>query len=361
MKIAIFASIWAQNLWDELILKNEIKLLEKRYSEKAKFYVFSYDKKNPFFKQNNIKYFNFFPNWIRNPFNFFSNLLSFLNLLLVVIRSDLIVIWWWWIIYDNELQSNKNPLDSWIFRRRLFRFFLKKVYFFRVWINIINFNNDINYFWKESLDERQIIVKNNLKKVKKIFSWSYEIEVRDTYSFELLKNIWINSVIKEDPVFYDRWEFINTKFIIWSVSSYYFDKNIFDNFDLLWKKIWLAIRAWYFFQQSNISSRMEEWKVRELINFLVSKWASVVLLPHSFHEFDEIANDFLFLTKFVWEEWVSIKENMLWVYDTYKNKEIDICISMRLHSIILSHVYEIPFIALSYSTKTDEVLKKLKK
>jgi polysaccharide pyruvyl transferase WcaK-like protein len=52
---------------------------------------------------------------------------------------------------------------------------------------------------------------------------------------------------------------------------------------------------------------------------------------------------------------------MMEVYDAYKNKEIDICIAMRLHSIILSHVYEIPFIGLSYSTKTDEVLNELKK
>jgi hypothetical protein len=75
-----------------LILKNEIKLLEEKYSEKTKFYVFSYDKKNPFLKQKNIKYFNYFPNGIKNPLNFFSNLISFINLLLIVIRSNLIVV-----------------------------------------------------------------------------------------------------------------------------------------------------------------------------------------------------------------------------------------------------------------------------
>ena len=48
------------------------------------------------------------------------------------------------------------------------------------------------------------------------------------------------------------------------------------------------------------------------------------------------------------------------VYDVYKNKEIDICFSMRLHSIILSHVYEIPFVWISYTKKTDEVLDLLK-
>lgn len=49
------------------------------------------------------------------------------------------------------------------------------------------------------------------------------------------------------------------------------------------------------------------------------------------------------------------------VYEVYTGKQIDICIAMRLHSIILSYVYGIQIIALSYSQKTDQVLKKLSK
>lgn len=341
MKISIFASIWAQNLWDELILKNEIKLLKKEYWEDTRFRVFTYDKKNPFFLDDNVVYSEYFPIWIRKKRNIFRNLVNFFVFLFTTIRADLIVIWWGWIIYDEEVQSTKNPLDSWIFRRRFFRLFFKKVQFFRVWINI---KNEIN-----------------LKKVKKIFKNSYKIEVRDNYSFELLKSLWIRSTIEKDPVFYDAWDLVTKKSIIWTVSSYFFDKTLFTDFDLSWKKIGLAIRAWYFVEKSNISSRMEEWRIREVINYLVWEWAQVVLLPHSFHDSDDLANDFLFLTNFVWETWVSIKQDLNEVYEVYKNKEIDICVAMRLHSIILSHVYEIPFIWLSYSTKTDEVLNELKK
>ncbi len=341
MKISIFASIWAQNLWDELILKNEIKLLKKEYWEDTRFRVFTYDKKNPFFIDDNIVYSEYFPIGIRKKRNILRNLVNFFIFLFSTIRADLIVIWWGWIIYDEEVQSTKNPLDSWIFRRRFFRIFFKKVYFFRVWINI---KNEIN-----------------LKKVKKIFKNSHKIEVRDNYSFELLKSLWINSTIEKDPVFYDAWELVTKKSIIWTVSSYFFDKTLFSDFDLSWKKIGLAIRAWYFVEKSNVSVRMEEWRIREVINYLVWEWAQVVLLPHSFHDSDDLANDFLFLINFVWEEGVSIKQDMNEVYEAYKNKEIDICIAMRLHSIILSHVYEIPFIGLSYSTKTDEVLNELKK
>jgi polysaccharide pyruvyl transferase WcaK-like protein len=46
-------------------------------------------------------------------------------------------------------------------------------------------------------------------------------------------------------------------------------------------------------------------------------------------------------------------------YEIYTKKKIDINLAMRLHSIILSHVYSIPYIAISYSKKTDEITKKL--
>ena len=74
---------------------------------------------------------------------------------------------------------------------------------------------------------------------------------------------------------------------------------------------------------------------------------------------------YIYITDFFFTSCPSIcpkvTKEMLKVYDAYKNKEIDICIAMRLHSIILSHVYEIPFVWVSYSTKTDEVLNELKK
>lgn len=299
-------------------------------------------KKNPFFLKDNIFYYNYFPIWIKKPINFFKNFISFLNFLKIIIISDLIILGWWWIIYDNEVQKNKSPLDSWLFRIRFFNFFRKKYNFFRVWINIKN--------------------ESNLIKVKKIFKKSNKIEVRDHFSKELLLNLWIKSILKKDPVFFDDWENITQKkSLIWSISSYDFNKSIFDKFDLNWKKIWLALRQGYFVKKSNISSRMEEGRIREIINYLVHKWARVILLPHSFNPYDDIANDFMFLTNFVWEKWVDIKHNMSEVYNTYKNKEIDLCVSMRLHSIILSHVYEIPFLWISYSNKTDEILKQLSK
>jgi polysaccharide pyruvyl transferase WcaK-like protein len=41
---------------------------------------------------------------------------------------------------------------------------------------------------------------------------------------------------------------------------------------------------------------------------------------------------------------VSITKNMLDTYEAYTEKKVDIILAQRLHSIILSQVYEIPFV-----------------
>ena len=50
---------------------------------------------------------------------------------------------------------------------------------------------------------------------------------------------------------------------------------------------------------------------------------------------------------------------MMEVYDAYKNKEIDICIAMRLHSLIYAATQEVPMVGLSYDPKVDGILKSL--
>ncbi len=105
-----------------------------------------------------------------------------------------------------------------------------------------------------------------------------------------------------------------------------------------------------------MSERMEEGKIRELILYIQKQGGKVVLLPHSFHKTDEKANDATFLQKFVIDG-VEIKQSMKEVYEVYMNDEIDLCIAMRLHSMVLCEVYQIPYFALSYSLKTENVMK----
>lgn len=352
MKISIFASIWSQNLWDELILKNEIKLLENEYWSNTQFFVFSYDFKNPFFKKDNVKYIEYFPFWIKNSKNIFRNIFNLFSFLNIISGSNLIIIWWGWIIYDTEKQINKNPLDQWVFRTRVFRFFRKKFEFFAVWINIKN--------------------KINLEKVKKIFKKASKISVRDKYSLSLLKDLWIKSNLVIDPVFYDNYSTFEKSFtlnneqksvLIKKVNSSIFNFKNLEGINFEWKTVWIAFRRWYLNNtDAKLTNRIEEWKINEIINYIFKNWWKIILLPHSFHQTDIMANDFLFLKNFLRDDDnLSICESMEEVYDIYVSKKIDICLAMRLHSIILSQVYQIPFIWVSYSTKTDEVLNFIEK
>ncbi len=336
-KISIFAAIWSQNLWDELILKNEINLLKHEFGEKTKFFVFTYDKTDIFFTDKNVKYKEYFPIWIKDKKNIFRNIFNFFSLLNTIRKSDYIVVWWGWIIFDKENQSTRNPLDLWIFRTKIFRFFRKKIYFFRLWIDIRE--------------------EKNLKKLKKIFKKYYKLAVRDKNSQNILEKIWVKAKVSIDPVFYDDGvKYFKKDFCVKKVKSFDFSYKDLEEFDFYQKIVWVSLRSGYLEPKSNISERLEEWKVREIITFLQKKWAKVVLLPHSFHKTDIKANDFEFLKKFV-KDWVEIKQNLQEVYDIYKNKKIDFCIAMRLHSMILSQVYEIEYLWVSYSLKTEEALK----
>lgn len=351
MLISIFASIWCQNLWDELILKNEILELEKEYSTidkkgqtiRPKFIVFSYDRKNPFYTADNVSYKSYFPIWIRKKRNILKNLFWFLGFLHHSSRSDLIVIWGGGIFYDSEKQVTQNPLAGWNFRSKIFRFFRLSVEMYGVWIDI---------------------EKNSNKKIlEQICRWVSRISVRDKKSYDTLSGLNIPSKIITDPVFSDNKNYLDDgSYMIKQVNSLDFTYNDITKFNLEGKRIGLALRQWYLAPEGNMQERMEEGKINELLNYLLAQWAQIILLPHSFHKTDDQANDYLFLKKFLrpWRA-ISIRNSMQDVYEQYTLANMDLCIAMRLHSIILSQVYEIPYVAVSYSKKTDEILKSINK
>jgi len=333
MNISIFAAIWAQNLWDELILKNEINLLRWEFWDEAQFRVASYDAENPVFDIQNTSYFEYFPLWLKKPKNILRNIRNFLKFVRVVAWSNIVVIGGGWIIYDSELQSVNNPLNQWIFRVKIARFFRKKIYFYAIWIDIKQ--------------------QKNKDKLQKIFSKAYKIKVRDAKSGEQLQELWIGSEVVDDPVmseYVEKWK------MLWKHSSKSFKLKVFESYDFQWKKVWLALRSWYIGASGD--SRVEKLLVEELCNFIESRWWEIVFLPHSIHPTDEKADDYRFMSNFLTRN-RSIEKSLWDVYRVYQNKEIDIMISMRLHSIILSYVYGIDQIVLSYSQKTDEAIKKL--
>ena len=79
----------------------------------------------------------------------------------------------------------------------------------------------------------------------------------------------------------------------------------------------------------------------------------VLLLPHSLHPIDERAHDGYYLQKFLFPG-VKITQSIEQTLAAYP--ACDVIIGMRLHSIILSLVYDIPLVALSYGKKTQALL-----
>lgn len=322
MNISIFLSCWQQNLWDELILKNEIKLLKKEYWENTLFTVFTYDLKDDFLQDNSIKYIEYFPISIKQPKNIIRNIKNFYNFLYQVYKSDLIVVWWWWIFYENEVSTVSNPLNMWYIRLIFFKIFLKKVLFYWVSIEI----------WEKS---------KNLYKIKKIFSLWDDIRVRNEYSFLLLQKIWIRSKLIDDPVFYDAWDNYIKKSPIFSIDCKNIDLSFLTKIDFYGKTIWIAFRKWY----------LEDDILEKICENIIQKWWKIILLPHSFHKTNIESNDEFYLKKILKNN-ITITSNMAETYELYKQKKIDLSLSMRLHSMILSQVYDIDYIKFSYSYKT---------
>ena len=353
MNITIFASIGSGNLGDELILKNEIQLLREEFWEDTQFRVASYDIKNPFFEDEGIFYFEYFPIAFRNPKNILKNTKNLLAFLRNIIWSDIVVIWGGWIIYDSEKQSNSNPLNQWIMRSSIARVFRKKLYFYALGIDIKD--------------------PKNSHKLQSIFQNAWKITVRDTKSQKQLTEMWIESELVEDPVMSERshsqsfpskrreggkallFDPKDRGDVLWTHSSKIFQISDLKNYNLSGKKIGLALRKWYFSEYS----KKENTLIEELCQYLESCGSKVIFLPHSFHSQDLLANDYDFLNQFMTET-REIKQSMQEVYSSYTHKLTHLNITMRLHSIILSYVYDVDQIALSYSAKTDETLKKLR-
>lgn len=321
-------SVWCQNLWDELILKNEIKLLKEKYWNDTKFKVFTYDLNDIFYIDENVVYLEYFPIWIKKLSNLLRNLKNYYNFIKTIKWADKIVIGWGWIMFDNEIWRISNPLNQWLFRTEIIKIFKKEIIIF--WVSI-----DIKY-------------KKNLWKIKKIFSSAKEIFVRDEASFNLLESLWIKSEIILDPVFLDNGkiglENYKKNYLLKKIDARKFSLEDIKDINFSGKIVWLALRSWYL--------NNEKILINEIIDFILNSGWKVILLPHSFHTVNNLSNDLKFLTQFI-KPWVDISISMNETYDIYKEKKIDFCLSMRLHSMILSQVYSIEFIAIKYAKKWD--------
>lgn len=332
MNIVIFMAIGCGNIGDELILKNEVKLFQQKYPD-ASFQIATYDLDDIFVFGEHISYFEYFPIGLKNPKNIWRNIKNAFLSIKNVFWADLVVFGGGGILFDNESWAFSNPLYQILMRKKIAEWLGKKIEFFRVSVDIAQ--------------------EKNYPLLQKILSHA-KVSVRDRVSGEFLSQLWVESSVEYDPVFFDNGaqgiQNYHKNFCLKKIQASDFEIEELGNYDFSWKKVWLALRKWYLSQDEE----REYQKIQALISFLLKQNANIVLLPHSFHKQDLHANDAIFLQQFV-REGVTLAQSGEETYENYAKKKIDVCVSMRLHSMILSQVYGIDFFALSYAKKTQNI------
>jgi polysaccharide pyruvyl transferase WcaK-like protein len=254
------------------------------------------------------------------------NIKAYFKMISVLKKSDEVIFWGGGIIYDNEVNIGINPLSMRFFRARITKMLWCKLKSYAIWINIKN--------------------EENYSKLKAIFSLFDEITVRDLASQKHLKKVWIESKIIKDPVFSENNE--KSKILQKLEANNFEARSI--NYELFKDKtVWIAVRDWF--------AKKDE--IEKMIKTLSQNVKKIIIIPFSFHKNSIKENDYLFLQEISEKYWIEITKNISDSYKICKNKEIDIMIGMRLHSIILSYVYWINLVTISYSSKTEEIIKTL--
>ncbi len=305
MKILLFTATGAENLGDELIALCEVQYLQKIYPD-IQITLFSHDvqRTRRFLLSQNLSETNliiqeYFPNALRKkPLN---NILLLWQTITAIKQCQQIYIGGGGILYSKN-EEGHSPLRLWSLRARLAKFFKKPITYLSIGVST-------------GADELRPFGH-------RLFSGT-KITVRDEESKETLHKIWFDPQILPDPVLSytpEKWE--NTK------------------------TVWIALRKWF------ISDEI----IVEIIKKLIAEWYEILLLPHSLHPSDEASHDGYYLQNFLLPG-VSTTQTIEQTLAGYK--KCHIILSMRLHSMILSAVYHIPFIGLSYSKKTKNLLQDL--
>ena len=306
-RITVLTANGQGNLGDELILLSEQALLE-RLCPNAEYTVFTYNRSASMLRQSEkIRFVPYFPNNIkRHPLK---NVWYFLRNVFAIAVSDRLVVGGGGLLYDDEKgQSFKKLLQQWKLRIAIARFFRVKTVFLCLGISV---------------------KKENAPLLKPLFAGkNVVVSVRDEKSRKTLAEIGIKSQVIADPVF--AWE----------------PERLPDKRRAGTKTVGIALRRGYLLNETQT--------VEALIRGIIKKGYRAVLLPHSFHKTDADADDFTFLQPFAQKTGAEICGDMQSVLAEYA--KLDFVIAMRLHSAILSVVHHIPFVAISYSKKTDAVL-----
>jgi polysaccharide pyruvyl transferase CsaB len=329
MKVAILGSYGEGNLGDEAICSSIIRDINE-INKDSKIVLFSHDLEDSSKRYNkeNISIRPMIATGFRSFLKQFKNG-DFKENIKELKECDLVIIGGGGLFYDSEVSIGINPIFVWFIRVLLFKLLRLKIVLYGVGVGPLN------------------------KKISKIFlrilcNLTNNITVRDKYSYNMLKacKVYVPIVISADPVWLTNWEIRDSQEIVKNRKLKYDAKN----------KLGIQVR---------ISKGLDEVKfietLVEFIDIMIDKYLfSVVLIPMSFEDPD----DRILLEKI---QLKSKNENNIELIqlDTENDvteimQECDFLVLSRLHSIIMATSLGVPYLALSYSPKTDDLIFKLK-
>jgi len=330
MKIAILGSYGEGNLGDEAICSSVLSDIRKNHEE-AKIILFSHDVEDSlkrYKKISNITIRPIIATGFRSLFKQFRDN-KFKESIKQLKECDLVIIGGGGLFYDSEVVVGVNPVLIWLIRVFLLRSLRLKIVLYAVGIGPIN------------------------KKISKFFlrilsNLVHSITVRDKYSAQILKacKVYVPIVISADPVWLTKWKVRDFQEITKNRKLKYDAKN----------KLGIQVR------KVKGMDEVEFIKILvEFIDLMVEKYLfSVALIPMSIKDPD----DRVLLEKIQLKSKNENNIEIVVVNDISDVSEVmqecDFLLLSRMHSIILATTLGIPYLALSYSPKTDDLLSRLK-
>jgi len=182
------------NIWDDIILFNEIKLIKEKFPNSI-ITVFSW---NPSFIKSKFSVNSLYlPPIMWYRFYKFLNIIYLIKIFKVIKNTDLFILWGGWFFSDRQFFA----ISWWLRYCLLAKYFWAKVIWFWMWIGPIFYNRN--------------------KKVINMYSKIFEyISVRDKKSFNILKWCWFDEkkIIKViDPAFFTNFKKENKDNTIWFI------------------------------------------------------------------------------------------------------------------------------------------------
>ena len=291
------------NLWDEIILREELKFLHGHYGEMVDFTVFTHDKKSALFQDESVTWAMYFPHafW-RHPI---ANIWYLIANIWRISRADILLIGWGGLLFDNEEGvSFSRLLSQWYFRTKIARMMGTTI----VYLGI-------------SLEIKQVKHKMMLRKLFQ--KWDFII-VRDDKSAGLLEALEIPCSQIPDIAF----------LTVPEKSEKLPDK----------KRVGISVRGGFFWDN--------EEEIPKIYDYLIERGYDPVFLVHSTEGY-ESQNDALYMKRLMLGRTYNTTntiEQTLKLYPT-----LYAVVGMRLHAGILACVHSLPLIMISYGPKTDEI------